>query len=385
MEKKTLESYRDEINQIDDSLVQLFQERMEIAGKIAKYKKENNLSVFDPARERSKLADVQSKVDKKFETYTGALYSLLFELSRSYQEKEIDENNTLYSAIEDAIAASNNQAFPKNVMVACQGVDGSYSQIACDKMFGGANIMYFETFDKVFSAIEKGLCRYGVLPIENSTAGSVKDVYDLMAKHNFYIARSTRIKVDHTLFVKEGVSLSEVKEIFSHEQALTQCSDFLASLDKSVKITTCENTAVAAKMVAESERRDIAAISSRYCAQLYGLKSLCDSVQNNDNNYTRFICISKNLEIYPGADKTSIMLTLPHRPGSLYRVLARIYSIGINLIKLESRPMPNRDFEFIFYFDLETSVYSDEFVQLICELDKLSEDFRYFGSYSESV
>lgn len=385
MEKKTLEAYRDKINQIDDDLVRLFQERMEVAGDIARYKKENNLAVLDSARERSKMADIQSKVDKKFETYTTALYSLLFELSRSYQEKQIDENNALYASIEAAIEKSNNTAFPKNAMVACQGVDGSYSQIACDKMFGGANIMYFDTFEKVFSAIEKGLCKYGVLPIENSTAGSVKDVYDLMAKHNFYIARSTRIKVDHTLFVKDGVSLSDVKEIFSHEQALTQCSDFLSTLDKDVKITTCENTAMAAKMVAESERNDVAAISSRYCAQLYGLKSLCDSIQNNDNNYTRFICISKNLEIYPGADKTSIMLTLPHKPGSLYRVLARIYSIGINLIKLESRPMPNRDFEFIFYFDLETSVYSDEFVQLICELDKLSEDFRYFGSYSESV
>lgn len=385
MKNKSLDAYREQINQIDDDLVRLFQERMEVAGEIAKYKKENNLPVLDTARERSKLADVQKKANKEFETYTAALYSLLFELSRSYQEKQIDEKNALHSAIEKAIAESDKTAFPKNAMVACQGIDGSYSQIACDKMFGGANIMYFDTFDKVFSAIEKGLCEYGVLPIENSTAGSVKDVYDLMAKHNFYIARSTRIKVDHTLFVKNGVSLSDVKEVFSHEQALTQCSDFLASLDKNVKITTCENTATAAKMVAESDRNDVAAISSRYCAQLYGLKSLYDSIQNNDNNYTRFICISKRLEIYPGADKTSIMLTLPHKPGSLYRVLARIYSIGINLIKLESRPMPNRDFEFIFYFDLETSVYSEEFVQLICELDKLSEDFRYFGSYSESV
>ncbi len=385
MERNNLETYRNDINQIDDELVRLFQKRMEISGQIAEYKKEHNLPVLDPARERAKLADVKGKVDKGFETYTGALYSLLFELSRSYQEKLLDRENRLYQSIEQAIIASTNTAFPQNAMVACQGVDGAYSQIACDKLFGNANILYFDTFDKVFSAVEKGLCRYAVLPIENSTAGSVKDVYDLMAKHNFYITRSTRIKVDHNLFVKEGTKLSDIKEIFSHEQALAQCSDFLSSIGKDVKITTFENTALAAKMVAESERNDIAAISSRYCAQLYGLKSLQDSVQNNDNNYTRFICISKELEIYPGADKTSIMLTLPHRPGSLYRVLARVYSIGINLIKLESRPIPNRDFEFIFYFDLETSVYSDEFVQLICELDKLSEDFRYFGSYSESV
>lgn len=385
MKEKNLNSYRDEINRIDDELVRLFQERMTISGKIAEYKKEHHIPVFDAARERSKLADVKSKTTKEFETYTGALYSLLFELSRSYQEKQLDRENELYRSIERAINDSANTAFPRNATVACQGVDGAYSQIACDKLFGDANILYFSTFEKVFSAVEKGLCNYAVLPIENSTAGSVKNVYDLMAKHNCYITRSTRIKVDHSLFVKEGTSLSDVKEIFSHEQALAQCSDFLASLGKDVKITTFENTAAAAKMVAESDRTDIAAISSRYCAQLYGLKSLQNSIQNNDNNYTRFICISKNLEIYPGADKTSIMLTLPHRPGALYRVLARIYSIGINLIKLESRPIPSRDFEFMFYFDLETSVYSDEFVQIICELDKLSENFRYFGSYSESI
>ena len=385
MAKKNLEAYRNDINEIDDELVLLFQKRMKVAGEIAKYKKEHNIPVLDSTRERSKLAEVKGKVEKEFETYTGALYSLLFELSRSYQEKQLDGENELYQTIKQAIAASTNTAFPQNAMVACQGVDGAYSQIACDKLFGNANILYFDTFDKVFSAVEKGLCRYAVLPIENSTAGSVKDVYDLMAKHNFHITRSTRIKVDHSLFAKKGTSLSDIKEIFSHEQALAQCSDFLSSLGKDVKITTFENTAMAAKMVAESDRTDIAAISSRYCAQLYGLNELKDSVQNNDNNYTRFICISKELEIYPGADKTSIMLTLPHRPGSLYRVLARIYSIGINLIKLESRPIPSRDFEFIFYFDLETSVYSPEFVQLICELDKLSENFRYFGSYSESV
>ena len=173
--------------------------------------------------------------------------------------------------------------------------------------------------------------------------------------------------------------------MFTHEQAITQCSEFLASLGKNVKITPCENTAIAAKMVSESDRKDIAAISSRYCAQLYGLKSLKSSVQNRDNNYTRFICISRELEIYPGADKTSIMMTLPHQPGALYKALARFYTIGINLIKLESRPMPNRDFEFMFYFDLETSVYSEEFMQMICDLDKVSEDFRYLGSYGETV
>ena len=142
---------------------------------------------------------------------------------------------------------------------------------------------------------------------------------------------------------------------------------------------------VAAQMVASSGRKDVAALSSRSCAELYGLKTLASSVQDQGNNYTRFICISKNLEVYPGSDKTTIMMILNHRPGALYRVLARLYVLGINVTKLESRPLPDRDFEFMFYFDLDTSIYSEEFVQLMCELDDLAEEFTYLGSYSEVV
>ncbi len=384
MDNKLLE-YRDKINKIDDEIVRLFQERMEVAGNIAAYKKENNLPVLDAKREREKLADVLAKSEEKFSSYTGALYSLLFELSRSYQGKLLDADNALHKTIAEAIRENTNKEFPQSAMIACQGVDGAYSQIACDRMFSAANIMYFDTFDKVFAAIDKGLCRYGVLPIENSTAGSVNKVYDLMLEHNFYITKSVRIKVDHNLLAKEGVALSEVREIFTHEQAIRQCESFLATLGSDVKVTAVENTALAAKMVAESDRRDVAALSSRYCAQHYGLRCLCEAAQDSGNNYTRFICISKGLEIYPGADKTSIMMILPHKPGALYKVLARLYTIGINLIKLESRPMPSRNFEFMFYFDLETSVYSEAFIQLICELDAISEEFRYLGSYSEMV
>ena len=152
-----------------------------------------------------------------------------------------------------------------------------------------------------------------------------------------------------------------------------------------MKVIPVENTAVAADMVAKSGRMDVAAISSHACESLYSLKSLADSIQDKGNNRTRFICISKNLEIYPGADKTSIMMVLNHKPGALYKVLARLYVLGINVVKLESRPIPEKDFEFMFYFDLETSVYSEEFVQLMCELDDLCEEFKYLGSYTEVV
>ena len=378
-----LKELRSEIDRIDDDLVKLFKARMDVSAKIADYKKEQHLPIFVPAREREKLADVAEKAGPEMGNYTRVLYSMLFELSRSYQGKRNNTPSPLYHKITEAID-STPQLFPQQAMVACQGVEGAYSQIACEKIFKSPFIMYFKNFDGVFTAIEQGLCQYGILPIENSTAGSVKKVYDLMIRHNFSIVRSFRLKVDHNLLANPGATMESIKEIYSHEQAINQCGDFLKTLT-GVKVIPVENTATAAEMVASSGRTDIAALSSRSCAELYGLKVLAASVQDKDNNHTRFICISRNLEIYPGSDKTSIMMILNHRPGALYKVLARLYVLGINVTKLESRPLPDRDFEFMFYFDLETSIYSEEFVQLMCELEDLCEEFKYLGSYSEVV
>ena len=374
---------RGQIDTIDDELVKLFAKRMDVAAQIAEYKKEHNLPILVPAREREKLKDVAEKAGPEMANYTRVLYSMLFELSRSYQGKRNNTVSPLYQTITQAIENTPN-LFPQSGMVACQGVEGAYSQIACEKIFKNPFILYFKKFDGVFSAIEQGLCQYGILPIENSTAGSVNKVYDLMIEHNFSIVRTFRLKVDHNLLANPGATIDSIKEIYSHEQAINQCSDFLKKLS-GITVIPVENTAVAAKMVADSGRTDVAALSSRSCAELYGLNCLASSVQDEGNNHTRFICISKNLEIYPGSDKTSIMMILNHKPGALYKVMARLYVLGINVTKLESRPLPNRDFEFMFYFDLATSIYSEEFVQLMCEIQDLCEEFKYLGSYSEVV
>ena len=378
-----LRDFRDQIDTIDDELVKLFVKRMEISAQVADYKKEHNIPIHVPSREREILQDVASKAGPNMENYSRVLYSMIFELSRSYQNKRNESSTELYKTITDAIE-NTPKLFPQAPMVACQGVEGAYSQIACEKMFKSPFIMYFKNFDGVFQAIEQGLCQYGILPIENSTAGSVKKVYDLMIHHNFSIVRTFRMKVDHNLIACRGAKLTDIKEVYSHEQAINQCSEFLKTLP-GVHVIPVENTAVAAEMVAKSSRMDVAAISSHVCEDIYGLKSLADSIQDKGNNRTRFICISKKLEIYPGSDKTSIMMILPHKPGALYKVLARLYVLGINVIKLESRPIPDKDFEFMFYFDLETSIYSEEFVQLMCELDDLCEEFKYLGSYTEVV
>ena len=376
-----LSELRSQIDSIDDELVELFCRRMKVAEQIADYKQENKMPIFVPAREREKLRDVSEKAGSDMSNYTRVLYSMIFELSRSHQSKHNLVSGELHQKILHSIE-NTPKLFPQAPMVACQGVEGAYSQIACEKIFKSPMIMYFKSFESVFTAIDQGLCQYGILPIENSTAGSVKKVYDLMIQHDFSIVRTFRMKVDHNLLAKTGTKLEDIKVIYSHEQALNQCSEFLSKL-KGVQIIPVENTAVAAQMASRED--GAAAVSSRSCAELYNLAILASSVQDKGNNHTRFICISNNLEIYPGADKTSIMMVLPHRPGSLYRMMARLFTLGINVTKLESRPIPDREFEFMFYFDLETSIYSEEFVQMICELDDLCEEFKYLGSYSEVV
>lgn len=378
-----LSEIRHQIDEIDQELVELFCRRMSLSAQVADYKKANNLPIFVPARERAILQKVAELAGPEMENYTRVLYSMLFELSRSYQSKRNGEISPLYQSISKAIEETP-KLFPQAPTVACQGVEGAYSQIACEKIFKSPFIMYFKNFEGVFNAIEQGMCQYGVLPIENSTAGSVTKVYDLMIRHNFSIVRTFRLKVDHNLLANPGASLADIKTIYSHEQAINQCSDFLRGLP-GVNVVAVENTAMAAEMVAKSGEKDVAALSSRSCAELYGLSCLAASVQDKGNNRTRFICISKNLEIYPGSDKTSIMMVLPHKPGALYKVLARLYTLGINVTKLESRPIPDREFEFMFYFDLDTSIYSEEYVQLMCELDELCEEFKYLGSYTEVI
>lgn len=378
-----LKELRAQIDEIDDELVRLFCKRMNIAAQVADYKKENGLPIFVPAREREKLQDVSQKAGPEMAAYTRTLYSMLFELSRSYQKKRNGGDPELYEKISQAIGETP-ALFPQEAMVACQGVEGAYSQLACEKVFKSPMIRYFRTFDEVFQAIDDGLCKYGVLPIENSTAGSVTKVYDLMLQHDFYIVRSFRLKIDHNLLAAPGAKMEDIRVIYSHEQAINQCSGFLRNL-KNVNVVAVANTAVASEMVASSGRQDVAAISSRACMELYGLENLASSIQDKGNNRTRFICISKNLEIFPGADKTSIMMVLNHKPGALYKVLARIYALGINVTKLESRPIPERDFEFMFYFDLETSIYSQEFRELMGELKDFCEEFKYLGSFSEVV
>ena len=207
---------RTQINSIDEQIVELFNRRMEVSAGIADYKKANGKPIYDPAREREVLARVSDLAGSETETYARVLFSTLFDLSRSYQTSRNVQKSELVDRIHQAMD-STSPVFPQRAVVACQGVEGAYSQIACDKLFSAPSIMYCKSFDGVFQAVQSGLCQFGILPIENSSYGSVGAVYDLMHGHQFHIVRSIRLHIDHCLMVKPGTKLSAVKEIFSHE------------------------------------------------------------------------------------------------------------------------------------------------------------------------
>lgn len=374
-----LSEYRAKLDAIDDQMAALFKERMETVKQVADYKKANGVPVMAAGRERDILYRVTGLAGGELEEYTKILWSTLLELSRDYQENRLTTGES--PLCRDILAAAERTGqFPTRAVVACQGIEGAYSQIACDKLFPLSQIMYFGRFEGVFRAVEAGMCRYGILPIENSSAGSVTEVYDLMEKYNCKIVRSLKLKVEHCLLAKPGVSLRDVKEVVAHEQALDQCGDFLKS--SGVKITVFSNNAAAAKYVSESQRTDLAAIASVNCADLYGLRVLSDHIANSDHNYTRFICISKTMEIYEGADRITFVTSASHRPGSLYSLIAKFATRGLNISKLESRPIPGKDFEFRFYFDVEASVKNRDTQTVLSQLEK-EDFFTFLGAYSE--
>ena len=376
-----INDYRARIDQIDTELMSLLEERMRVAEGIAQYKKENSIPITDAMREREVIEEITDESSPDLAYYNRILFTTLMEMSKDHQAKVIDQETKIAEDIKEALQYSPKD-FPERPLVACQGVEGAYSQEACERFFKMPKIMFMKNFRGVFAAINGGLCQYGILPIENSTAGSVNQVYDLMMEYNFHIVKSIKVKINHSLLSNKGASKEGIRDIYSHPQALAQCEEYIKKMPM-VTVHVCENTAEAAKMVAESGRTDVAAIASSENRDLYGLDVIEEAIQDNDNNYTRFICITKELEIFPGANRTSLMLTTNHKPGSLYQVLARFNAMGINIIKLESRPIPSTDFEFMFYFDIDESVYSENFIRMINQLNLNCKEFIYLGSYIE--
>jgi chorismate mutase/prephenate dehydratase len=375
-----LSEIRTKIDAVDEQLLQLFLERMDLAEDVAAYKNEHHLPILNKQREREILARVTEKAGEQ-ERYAYHLFSTLFELARSRQAELAGAPTKVETLVKTALEAGE-AIFPQTGLVACQGVEGANSQVACDKLLPRGNIVYVKTFEAVASAVESGLCKFGVLPIENSSNGSVRAVYELLQDHNLSVVRATRLCIRHELLALPGVKMEDITEIYSHEQAIGQCSKFLGALS-GVKVIPCDNTAVAAQMVAQSGSRHAAAISSHPCAALYGLETLRDDIQDSDNNYTRFICVTRDPAIYAGANRISLIIACDNKPGALYDILSKLAALGINMTKLESCPVTGRNFEFIFFLELEASVQEPGVLSMLKELERSCANFTFLGNYAE--
>ena len=356
-----LDDVRKEIDEIDDELLDLFLRRMELAKAAMLQKKQSGKPILDKGRER----DILNKVSQKsgeLSVYSRRLFKELMSLSRSYQASAAENETQLSKSIKAALVTD--AVFPRSARVACQGIEGANSQQAADRLFPHGHIEYYASFEEVAQAVRSGDCDFGVLPIENSSNGSVHAVYDLLKDGSLSVVRSVKLCIHHELLAKPGLTLSDVKEIISHEQALGQCSEYLKKLGNSVKITACANTALAAKIASENE--GVAAISSLACAELYGLERVAqESIQNSDNNYTRFVCVSAKPAIYPGANRLSFVATLKHEPGELYKLVSIIDAMDVNLSKLESKPIVGRDFDFLFFINVDASVLEPMIITML--------------------
>lgn len=377
-----LKDIRKKIDAIDEKLLPLFIERMELANEVAQFKKENNLPILNKTREREILKNVMEAAGEDMEIYAHRFYSTIFELSRAYQSTLIPDSSRVRSEVERA-RANIKESFPQNGVIACQGVEGAYGAMAADRMFPRGNLVFLKTFEAVFDAVENGLCQFGILPIENSANGSVRATYDLLLKKNVKIVRSERLCIRHELLAKPGTKLSDIKKIYSHEQALGQCSKFLKGLGDKVQIISVDNTAMAAQFVASCDDNSVAAIASHNAADLYGLVALDENIMDSDNNYTRFVCIAKEPELYPGANHIGLILACEHKPGALYDILSKLAAFEVNLIKLESCPIVGHDFEFMFFFEMQASVLDPKVVSMLESIEQGSERFVFLGNYLE--
>lgn len=375
-----LSEIRGKIDAVDEQMLRLFLERMELAEQVADYKSREGLPIANREREREIMARMTEAAGEK-ERYAYHLFSTLFQLSRSRQA-ELLSAPTRVGAQVRASVETGSDVFPQTGMIACQGVEGANSQAACDKLLPRGNLVYVKSFGAVASAVESGLCKFGVLPVENSSNGSIRAVYDLLQHKRLNVVRSIRLCIRHELLALPGTRMEDITEIYSHEQAIGQCSRFLDSLN-GVRVIPCGNTAAAAKMVAERKDKHLAALSSPACAELYGLTTLRDDVQDSENNYTRFFCVAKDPAIYAGANRISLIFACNNKPGALYDILSKPAALGINMTKLESCPVTGRNFEFIFFIELEASVRDPGVLPMLEEMERSSQSFQFLGSYAE--
>ncbi len=367
---------RAEINEIDEKLLELFKRRMACSRDVGFYKKENNIPVVDENREKEILDSVYEQ-GGDYKAAVRMIFAEMMEMSRAIQYGITQTGKELRELIESA-----EESLPQSgVKVAYMGIKGANGHEAALRLFPEGEALAYKTFSDVFDAVDSGEVSFGVLPVENSTAGSVSAVYDLILKHRFYIVGAMDMGIDYCLAGLKQSELCDIEKVITHPQSISQCEKYIAA--HNLEAVPCANTAVAARDTAREKRLNLAAICSYKACEEYGLKVLDNHIQDSSDNTTRFIIISKKLYIPPNADKISLCISLPHVSGSLYSVLSRFNYLGFNLTKIESRPIAGKGFEYLFYLDFTGNVHSENAKQLLCRLSVEMPNFSFLGNYCE--
>lgn len=389
MKTPDLNEIREAINEVDQSLAQLFEKRMELVALVAEYKIENDIPILNSEREKQVIERaLESLRDKSLSREMEIFFNELMAISREYQSRYIDEKlvsqtrrcgEASGSNVSSGNALGGKKA--KNLKVGFQGVEGSFSEEALLNYFGKEAVTSsFRLFEDVFKAIDAGDIDYGILPIENSSTGSVNEVYDLLRKYGCHINGEIVLKVKQNLLGVKGASIEDIKEVYSHSQGFQQSAEFFKD-HPSWKLIPYHNTALGAKLISEAEDKSRAAVASERAAAIYGLDILEENLNFNSKNYTRFVIIGKDIRLDESSDKISVVLTVKHKAGSLCDVLSLFSQEGLNLLKIESRPIMDKSWEYFFHLDFEGNLQDPHVSRIMDQIRSRTTYFKILGNY----
>ncbi|MBD5524072.1 MAG: prephenate dehydratase [Lachnospiraceae bacterium] len=369
---------RGQLDQIDEKIVQLYEERMEICSQVADYKIETGKKVLDKAREEEKLNKVRSLAHSEFNAHgVQELFEQIMAMSRKLQYNKLSEQGAHGKLPFIGV----DKLDTEQARVVFQGAEGAYSQIAMMRYFGeNVNCFHVDSFRDAMCAIEEGSADYAVLPIENSTAGIVNEIYDLLAEYENYIVGEQIIKIEHCLLGLPGTELAQIRTVFSHPQSLMQSTRYL-NVHDGWKQISMQNNAFAARKVSEDGDHSQAAIASEQAAKIYGLDILERGVNQSDTNSTRFIIVTNQKIFLKDAKKVSLCLEVPHESGSLYHILSHFIYNNLNMTKIESRPIEGRNWEYRFFIDFEGNLADGAVKNALRGLREEAQNMRILGNY----
>lgn len=370
-----LSEIRKQIDAIDDEMLELFVKRMSLASDVAQYKMANNLPVFQSEREKFIIDSVREKAPEGYRRSAAFLFMNIMDISKVRQINEITPDDEI----------PHSTTIKERPSVAVQGTTGAYGHTAYNQLFDNGSVSFFASFAEVFQAVENGDVDYGVLPIENSTAGEVTLNMDLLEKHDVYINRTTNVECAHVLAARQGVCEEDINILFGHEQAIRQCESYIKSRG-GITVIPYPNNALAAQMVAENPSAHLGCICSEDCAEMHGLNIVRKKIATDPNNHTRFICISKQPEVYEGADTVAVSLSIPNISGALYRLLTKFAVNGLSMTKIQSKPLPVEaklrfPEDHMFYIEFTGSIDKPRIRRLLKNFETELNYFKFHGNF----